>query len=225
MLAKLEQLSKVYFTSAGTFNTKENTSITLNKSEIIVITGESTDTKKAVLTLMGCLIHPTDGILEINGKKCISSNLIDIALVKLQSISFIFQKNNLLGHLNAEENVSFPLRIQKSEIREMKRKTMEALKKVNMFQYRKKMPGQLSLFQQQQIVIAKALIINPSIIICDNPTAYLEDKDGIEIMKLLKELANEGKSIAILNHDKRFYGFIDRAFELKNEIVTELTLF
>lgn len=221
MIAKFEPYNKMYYTSAGTFNTAEKTSINLNKGEIIVITCPSSNSKKTILTLMGCLLHPNEGILEINGKSCIPSNSMDIALIKSQTLGFIFQKDNLLQDLNAEENVAFPLRIQKIQTDEIKKRTVEVLKKVNMYAYRKKMPMQLSSFQQQQIAIAKALIINPKIIICDKPTALLERQNGILIMNLLKELAQEGKSIAIINHDKTYNEFADREIQLKNGTANE----
>lgn len=221
MIAKFEPYNKMYYTSAGTFNTAEKTSINLNKGEIIVITCPSSNSKKTILTLMGCLLHPNEGILEINGKSCIPSNSMDIALIKSQTLGFIFQKDNLLQDLNAEENVAFPLRIQKTQTDEIKKRTVEVLKKVNMYAYRKKMPMQLSSFQQQQIAIAKALIINPKIIICDKPTALLERQNGILIMNLLKELAQEGKSIAIINHDKTYNEFADREIQLKNGTANE----
>jgi putative ABC transport system ATP-binding protein len=224
MIAKLEHLNKIYFTSAGTFTTSEKTSINLNKGEIVVITSQSTYSKKTLLTLMGCLVHPNAGILEINGKSCIPSNSKDIALVKSQTIGFIFQRDNLLENLNAEENVAFPLRVQDINMDEIKQRTIDVLKRVKMYEDRKKMPIQLSSFQHQQIAIAKALIINPKIIICDRPTAHLERKNGTFIMKLLKEFAKEGKSIAILNHDRRYNEFADRAVELKNGTVSELIL-
>lgn len=223
MIAKLEHLNKTYFTSAGTFTTSEKTSINLNKGEIVIITSQSIYSKKTLLTLMGCLIHPNDGILEINGKSCIPSNSKDIALVRSQTIGFVFQRN-LLENLNAEENIAFPLRLQNSNKEEIKQRTIDVLKKVNMYEDRKKLPLQLSALQHQQIAVAKALIINPRIIICDRPTAALEQKHGILIMKLLAELAKEGKSIVIVNHDKRYTSFADRAFELKNGTVNELIL-
>jgi len=95
---------------------------------------------------------------------------------------------------------------------------------VDMFEHRKKMPKQLSKLEKQQILIARALVINPQIMVCDKPTAFLDRPSGVFIMQKLKELAKSGKTIVILNHDPRFNEYANRAVEVKNGIVNELIL-
>lgn len=222
MVAKFENINKTFCTSAGTFNWNEGTSINLNKGEVLFISGKSEYTKNSLLTLMGCMINPNEGILEINGKNI---NLIcyeEMVLVKLQTIGFVFNQYHLLENMNTEENVSFPLRVQKLKADEIKKRTIDALKTVKMYEHRKKMPKQLSKLEKQQILIARALVINPKIIVCDKPTAFLDRQSGIFIMEKLKELAKSGKTIVILNHEARYNEYADRAVEVKNGIVNEL---
>ncbi len=221
MLAKLELLNKTYFTSAGTFTSNDKTSISLNKGEVLMITNQSSYSKKTLLTIMGCLIDPNVGIIEINGKSCKESNLEEIASIKSQSVSFIFQYPILLYDLNVEENVSYSLRIQNIKEDEIKQRTIDALKKVNMYQDRKKMLEELPFYDHKQIAIAKALADNPKIIICDKPTVFLDFQSGIMIMRLLKEIAKQGISIVIVNHDKRYNDFVDRSVDIKNGEVNE----
>lgn len=224
MVAKFENVNKTFCTSAGTFNWNEKTSINLNKGEILLITGKSDYSKKSFLTLMGCLINPNEGILEINGKNINLLCYEEMALIKSQSIGFVFYQHNLLSNMNLEQNVAFPLKIQKINSDEIKRRTAQALRTVDMYEHRKKMPKIISKLEKQQILIARVLTLNPEIIICDKPTAFLDRTSGVIVMEKLKELANQGKTIVILNHDPRYNEYANRAVEVKNDIVKELYL-
>lgn len=224
MVAKFENINKTFCTSAGTFNWNEGTGINLNKGEILLITGKSGYSKNTMLTLMGCLINPNEGIIEINGKNINLSCYQEMALIKSQTIGFVFHQHSLLDSINTEENVAFPLKIEKLKSNEIRQRTTEALKIVEMYEHRKKMPKQLSKLEKQQILLARALVINPKIIVCDKPTAFLDRQSGMFIMKKLKEQAKQGKAIVILNHDYRFNEYADRAVEVKNGIVNELII-
>jgi len=224
MIAKFENINKTFCTSAGTFNWNEETSINLNKGEILLITGKSEYSRKSFLTLMGCLINPNEGILEINGKNINLSCYEEMVLIQSQTIGFVFHQHNLLESINAEENVAFPLKVQNLRLDEIRQKTTEALKIVDMYEHRKKMPKQLSKLEKQQILIARALVNNPQIMVCDKPTAFLDRQDGLFIMEKLKALAKSGKTIVVLNHDPRFNEYANRAVEVKNGIVNELIL-
>ncbi len=224
MVAKFENINKTFCTSAGTYIWNEETSICLNKGEILLISGKSEYSKKSLLTLMGCLINPHEGILEINGKNINLSCYEETVMIQSQTIGFVFHQHNLLDAINAEENVAFPLKVQNFKSEEIKQKTTEVLKMMNIFDQRKKMPKQLSKLEKQQIMVARALVANPQIMVCDRPTALLDRQSGVLIMEKLKELANQGKTIVILNHDPRFNEYANRAVEVKNGIVNELIL-
>jgi putative ABC transport system ATP-binding protein len=224
MVAKFENINKIFCTSAGTFNGNEDTCIKLNKGEIVLISEKLENSKKTLLTLMGCLINPKDGIIEINGRNINAVSYQELALIKLQSIGFVFNKHSLLETINVEENVAFPLKSENLEFEEYRQLTAKALKIVNMYEHRKKLPKQLSNVEKQQILIARALVTNPKIIICDKPTAFLDRASGELIMNKLKELAKLGKTIVILNNDSRFNDYAYRAVEVKNGIVNELHL-
>ncbi len=224
MVAKFEYKNKTFCTSAGTFNWDEGSGINLNKGEILLITGKSGYSKNTLLNLMGCLINPNEGILEINGKNINLSCYEEMVLIKSQTIGLVFHQHNLLETMNTEENVAFPLRVQKLKPDEIRHRTTEALKFVNMYEHRKKMPKQLSKFEKQKILISRALVINPKIIVCNKPTAFLDRQSGVFIMQKLKELAKQGKAIVILNHDYRFNEYADRSVEVENGFVNELSL-
>lgn len=222
MVAKFENIDKTFCTSAGTFNWNEETSINLNKGEILLINGKSEYSKKSLLTLMGCIINPNEGILEINGKNINLLCYEEMVLIKSQSIGFVFHQHSLFDSINAEENVAFPLKIQKLNPEQIRLRTSETLKYVTMFEQRKKMPKSLSKLEIQQILIARALVTNPEIIVCDKPTAFLDLHSGVLIMEKLKQLAKEGKTIVILNDDSRYNEYANRTVEVKNGIVNEI---
>ena len=128
MVAKFENINKTFCTSAGTFNWNEETSINLNKGEILLISGKSEYSKKTLLTLMGCLINPNEGILEINGKNINLSCYEEMVLIKSQTIGFVFHQHNLLESINTEENVAFSAKDSKFKIGRNQAKNHRSIK-------------------------------------------------------------------------------------------------
>lgn len=224
MIAELSGANKIYKTPAGNFTALQKTDIQLNEGELLLIIGPSGSGKTTLLSLIGCLIDPTEGSLVIDGQKVANLSAKKMAKIRLDTIGFVFQQFNLLAPLSAEDNVAFPLKMQKKSGSEIRKRTAEALKKVEMYEHRKKLPKQLSGGQQQRIAIARALVTNPKIVLCDEPTASL-DKDSMEIvMKELKQLALNGKSVAVVTHDPRLTQYADRAVEVKNGRVYPIEL-
>lgn len=216
MIAKLTNANKIYDSPAGKFTALDSSNVELREGELLLILGPSGSGKTTLLSLFGCLINPTEGSLEIDGIQTANLSSKEMAKIRLNTIGFVFQQFNLLAPLTAEDNVSFPLLMQGLNKSEIKKRTQDALEKVNMTEHRKKLPKQLSGGQQQRIAIARALVTNPKIILCDEPTASL-DKDSLFIvMTELKELAKMGKAVAVVTHDPRLIEYADRAIEVKN---------
>ncbi|VXA92190.1 Uncharacterized ABC transporter ATP-binding protein TM_0352 [Flavobacterium sp. 9AF] len=222
MIAEIIEANKIYETPAGKFSALSKSNVQLNEGELLLIIGPSGSGKTTLLSLIGCLIEPTDGEVIIDGKTISKMSAKEMALIRLNTIGFVFQQFNLLAPLTAEQNVGFPLLMQNLSTPEINRKVEEALNRVNMTEHKKKLPQQLSGGQQQRIAIARALVTNPKIILCDEPTASL-DKDSVQIvMKELKELARKGKAVAVVTHDPRLIEYADRAIEVKNGKVETL---
>ncbi|WP_408612970.1 ABC transporter ATP-binding protein [Limibacter armeniacum] len=222
MIARLKNANKIYETQAGKFTALANCNLELYEGELLLIIGPSGSGKTTLLSLLGCLINPTEGTLEIDGKNVDDLPDKEMAKVRLDTIGFVFQQFNLLAPLTAAENVAFPLKMRNMKTAEIKQKTEEALKKVNISEHKHKLPKQLSGGQQQRVAIARALVTDPKIILCDEPTASL-DKHSLEIvMKELKELAEGGKAVAVVTHDPRLMEYADRVIEVENGIVNEV---
>jgi len=216
MIARISQANKIYETPAGKIIALNSSDLILKAGELLLIIGPSGSGKTTLLSLIGCLIDPTEGTVEIDGNIINQMSEKQMATIRLNTIGFVFQQFNLLAPLTAEGNVSFPLQMQSMNITEIKEKTKDALKKVAMWEHRKKLPKQLSGGQQQRIAIARALVTNPKIVLCDEPTASL-DKDSLAtVMKELKQLAQNGKAVAVVTHDPRLIKYADRAVEVKN---------
>lgn len=224
MLAELKNVSKEYNTGDQTIVALQPTSIKLNEKELLLIIGPSGSGKTTLLSLLGCVIYPTKGDLYVDGKYINSMNPNQLAKLRLNTIGFVFQQFNLLAPLTAEENVAMPLKLQGIKGKVLKKKVDEALDMVGMTDRKKNLPKQLSGGQQQRIAIARALVTDPKIILCDEPTASLDKDSFAIIMDELKMLSREGKSVAVVTHDPRLQKYADRAVEVKNGAVYPLAL-
>lgn len=222
MIAQLINANKVYDSPTGQITVLDRCNIKLNEGELLLIIGPSGSGKTTLLSQLGCLIYPTEGTLEIDGQVINKLSSSKMASIRLDTIGFVFQQFNLLVALTAEENIAFPLKMQNIPAGEIKHKTEEVLKKVNMWEHRRKLPKQMSGGQQQRVAIARALVTNPKIILCDEPTASL-DKDSLYIvMDELKQLARDGKAVAVVTHDPRLTDYADRCIEINSGIITTI---
>ena len=220
MRAQLINANKTYDSPTGKLTVLDQCNVGLHEGELLLIIGPSGSGKTTLLSLLGCLIYPTEGTLEIDGKTINQLSANKMASIRLNTIGFVFQQFNLLAALTAEQNVAFPLKMQNLPNSEIKYRTEDVLKKVNMWEHRKKLPKQMSGGQQQRIAIARALVTDPKIILCDEPTASL-DKDSLYIvMDELKQLAHDGKAVAVVTHDPRLTEYADRCIEINNGIIT-----
>ena len=222
MIAELKEVGKQYKVGDQTIVALQPTSLKLNEGELMLIIGPSGSGKTTLLSLLGCVIYPSFGNLWVDGKYINDLKAAELAKLRLDTIGFVFQSFNLLAPLNAEDNVAFPLKLQGVSSGEIKKKVEKALEIVGMTDRRKNLPKELSGGQQQRIAIARALVTNPKLILCDEPTASL-DKDSLSVvMKELRNLARQGKSVAVVTHDPRLQEYADRVVEVKNGIATEI---
>ncbi|CCH55816.1 ABC transporter related protein [Fibrisoma limi BUZ 3] len=222
MIAQLINANKLYRTGDQTITALSTTSLQLNEGELLLIIGPSGSGKTTLLSLLGCLINPTEGKLLIAHQDVNQLSAREMATLRLNTIGFVFQQFNLLAPLTAEQNVAFPLKMQRLPAAEINRRTLEALEKVRMTHRRKNLPRTLSGGEQQRIAIARALVTDPKLVLCDEPTASL-DKDSLDVvMEELKNLTLTGKSVAVVTHDPRLQRYADRAVQVKNGVVSQL---
>ncbi|MBC7451908.1 MAG: ABC transporter ATP-binding protein [Cytophagales bacterium] len=222
VIAELKGASKEYQMGDQTITALQPTDFVVHDKELLLIIGPSGSGKTTLLSLIGCVIYPTKGELTVDAQNINKMNQDQLAKLRLNTIGFVFQNFNLIAPLNAFDNVMLPLQLQGVSSSEAKSRTQKALEKVGMLDRKNNLPKQLSGGQQQRIAIARALVTNPKIILCDEPTASL-DKDSVSIvMKELKTLAENGKAVVVVTHDPRLIEYAHRVVEVKNGIATEI---
>ncbi len=191
------------------------------KGELTLIVGPSGSGKTTLLSLLGCVIYPTMGEVWL-GDKCVN-NLSETQLskIRLNDIGFVFQGFNLLAPLTAIENVIQPLILQGVSRSDAKRKSTDIIKQFDMYDRMKSLPRNLSGGQQQRIAIARALITNPNLILCDEPTASLDHKSAMMVMNMLQKLSREDRAVVIVTHDTRLKKFADRTIYVSEGKISE----
>lgn len=221
MIVRLEGVSKEYRLGDQRIMALEKTDLIMNLGELLLIIGPSGSGKTTLLSLIGCVIYPSTGKLWVNDVLVNDLNQKELAALRLNTIGFVFQNFNLLAPLTAEQNVMMPLTLKGMSTKQAQGKVNEALHLVGMEDRRKNLPKELSGGQQQRIAIARALVSEPKLFLCDEPTASL-DKDSMHVvMNELRSLANKGKAVAVVTHDPRLREYAHRIVEVNNGIVTE----
>ena len=219
--AIIKGASKEYKTGDTVITALQPTTCDFMKKELTLIIGPSGSGKTTLLSLLGCVIFPTAGEVYIDNILVNNFSEKELARVRLKSIGFVFQSFNLLAPLNALENVMQPLRLSGISKKEAKLKAEDELKKVNMESRAKSLPKNLSGGQQQRVAIARALVTDPSIMLCDEPTASLDIRSVSIVMEELKMLSDSGKSVIVVTHDLRLKPFADRIIYVNNGIASD----
>lgn len=225
MIAALEGATKEYQTGDQTIVALQPTTLQINEGELTLIIGPSGSGKTTLLSLLGCVIYPSRGDLWVDGNHINRMNPTELARLRLHTIGFVFQNFNLLTPLSAEENVAMPLLLQGVGAREIRQRVEAALEMVQLSDRRRNLPRQLSGGQQQRIAIARALVTNPKLILCDEPTAALDVHSFTIVMKELRMLADAGKSVAVVTHDPRLKEYAHRIIEVENGIARNISDF
>jgi putative ABC transport system ATP-binding protein len=222
-LIQIEQLTKVFYTDEIETHALSGVHLSIARGEYVAMSGPSGCGKSTLLSILGLLDTPTAGQYTLNGKEVANLKFSDRSRIRNQEIGFIFQSFNLIGDLTVYENVELPLTYRAGmAASERKDRVMKSLERVNMAHRMRHYPAQLSGGQQQRVAVARALAGSPSILLADEPTGNLDSKNGEAVMKLLKELHDEGSTICMVTHDPRFAKHADREVHLfDGKVVSE----
>ncbi len=193
----------------------------LHSGALTLIIGPSGSGKTTLLSLLGCIIYPSYGDVFIDGTRVSDYSEKAMSQVRLNKVGFVFQNFNLIAPLNALENVMMPLQLQGIPEKEARNRARKALEKVGMGDRLKHLSGKLSGGQQQRVAIARALVTNPQMLLCDEPTASLDIRSVSIVMKELKDLATQGKAIAVVTHDTRLLPFANRTIYVNDGRVSD----
>ena len=220
-LIRLMDVSKVYHLESGDFTALNHVSLDIMENEFVAIMGPSGSGKSTMMNQLGILDVPTTGELLIDGRNVAKMTPLERTHMRRDTIGYVFQKFYLIPLLSAYENVEYPL-ILKYKHRDTSGKAADVLKSVG---FDKEMsshrPNQLSGGQQQRVAVARALVNDPKIILCDEPTGNLDRKTGLQIMDLLVGLHQEGKTVILVTHDAKIAEYAHRTIELDDGRVVE----
>jgi len=214
-IIEIEQLTKVFYTDEIETHALSGVHMQIARGEYVAMSGPSGCGKSTLLSIIGLLDTPSNGRYQLNGKAVANLDFGDRSRIRNQEIGFIFQSFNLIGDLSVAENVELPLTYRTGmPAAERKKRVQESLERVNMAHRMRHYPAQLSGGQQQRVAVARALAGSPSILLADEPTGNLDSKNGEAVMKLLKELHDEGATICMVTHDPRFAAHAERQIHL-----------
>ena len=220
-LIKLEGIKKIFYTDEVETHALADIHLEVKEGEYVAIAGPSGCGKTTLLSILGLLDTPTDGVYMLDGQPVSGLSAADRARVRNRQIGFIFQAFNLIGDLTVYENVELPLTYRGMKSNERKERVMAALEKVGMSHRAKHLPSQLSGGQQQRVAVARAVGGSPSILLADEPTGNLDSKNGEAVMELLHELHKEGATICMVTHDPRYARNAERSIHLFDGRVVE----
>ena len=191
-------------------------SLRIQPGEMVAIIGSSGSGKSTLLNILGCLDRPTSGAYRVAGKNVSELDADALAALRREHFGFIFQRYHLLGDLSAGENVEIPAIYAGMKARERRTRAESLLIRLGVNDRRGHRPNQLSGGQQQRVSIARALINGAEVILADEPTGALDRRSGEEVLKILKELHREGRTIIIVTHDADVAARAERVIELRD---------
>ena len=222
---QITHITKRYGSGSTEVTAVRDVSLGVRPGEIVLIMGPSGSGKTTLLSMLGALLKPTEGTIQLNG--IVLSALAENQLpdIRLRQFGFVFQDFNLLSALSALENVAIVAELAGVKTSEAKRKAASLLTELGLGERLHFLPEKLSGGEKQRVAIARALVNDPSLILADEPTANLDSKIGHEIMRLLRRIATEhpakgggagGRSVVIVSHDQRIKDIADRILWLED---------
>lgn len=200
-MIQLESVKKSYKMGSVTVNALAGVSLTVGTGESLAIVGPSGSGKSTLMNIIGCLDVPTAGRYYLQGREVSRLSDNELADVRNQFIGFVFQSFNLLPRQTALENVERPLLYRGVSARQRRQHAEAALAQVGLGDRMHHRPTELSGGQQQRVAVARALVGDPPLILADEPTGNLDSSSGRDVMKLLQNMQQCGKTLIIITHD------------------------
>ena len=212
---QVKNLYKVYRVGDSHVRALDGVNLEIYKGEFCSIVGTSGSGKSTLLNMLAGLEKPTKGKIIIAGEHMENKTENQLVKFRREHIGFIFQSFNLMGTMNAVENVALPLTFQGVDKDIRMKRASRVLDMVGLKEHKKHKPTQMSGGQQQRVGVARALVVNPEIIFADEPTGNLDSNTSREVMELMQKVVREQKqTLVMVTHDNYLAGFADRIFHI-----------
>jgi len=217
-MLEIKEITKKFRSGKSNVVALNQINITVEKSEFVLIKGESGSGKSTLLFIMGGMLHPNSGKVIVNNQDILSLSEKERGKYRANEIGFVFQSYHLLPYLNVLENIMLPNELAETKIE--KQAVYKIVEELGIKDRLYHKPSQLSAGEKQRVALARALIINPSIILADEPTGNLDEKNTIEVMKYLKSFQEKGGTVIMVTHGNLADSYATRTIRLnKGELV------
>jgi putative ABC transport system ATP-binding protein len=221
-IVRIRDLVKVYRRGVEEVRVLDGLSLDIDTGDFVALMGPSGSGKSTLLNLIGGLDRPTSGSLEVEGLRVDQLSEAALARWRADHVGFVFQMYNLLPVLSAERNVELPLLLKDLSREQRSRRVAAALALVGLTERAKHRPRELSGGQEQRVGIARAIVTDPTLLLCDEPTGDLDRKSGDEVLDLLQALNGDyGKTIIMVTHDPHAAERAHRTVHLDKGLLSE----
>ncbi len=221
IIIELKGIEKAYPVGDGEVSVLKGINLNIEKGEFIALMGPSGSGKSTLLNIVGCLDRPTRGRFWLQGKDISETSDDELARIRREELGFIFQTFNLIGRISVLRNVEIPMILSEVSREKRKARALELLDAVGLAHRVDFSPPNISGGERQRVAIARALANDPKIIIADEPTGNLDLKSSDEVMAILKNLHDEGRTIIMVTHNPEITMNCDRVVRLRDGRIME----
>jgi len=214
----LEGITKVYRAGEVEVPALKGVSLHIPEGEFVAIMGPSGSGKSTLMNVIGCLDQPSEGRYILDGYDVSALTDDQLAWIRNRKIGFVFQSFNLIPRASAMHNVEMPL-IYAGDSVQRRERAMAALESVGLLDRAGHLPNELSGGQQQRVAVARALVSDPAILLADEPTGNLDTESSLEILKLLRDLNQQGRTIVLITHEADIAAFAQRVVRLRDGVI------
>ena len=216
---ELKKVKKTYIIGQQEFNALDGIDLSIDKGELVVILGPSGAGKSTLLNLLGGMDKVTSGSIFIDNENIAKYSDKQLTKYRANDVGFIFQFYNIMPTLTVEENINLIKDVTKTT-----KNAKEVLKEVGLSKHINKFPSELSGGEQQRVSIARAVMKNPRLLLCDEPTGALDSNTGKEVLKLLKKQCQNDTTVIIVTHNSLIAEIADKVIHIKNGLIDKVVI-